>query len=539
MGDKHVDTPSDERSLATRIWGLLGSIKFAVGALLLIAAASVYGAMTPPAQATEKVWHSLWYRSLLGIILLSAVVCTVDRFDGVLKRIRSPRVGVATKVVQALRGYKRVRFKGTTEGAAAALTSHFSRARYSVLVEDSEDGGVSLLARKGMSKLLGAPIVHVSLVVIIAATIWGVSPSLGSYRQVIQIREGEFTHERHSGIWVGCDDFEIVYSEETLSEPAHADIKTYYKVSEYISKVTFYEEVALAEAERIVETIPQTEPREGSDWPFTLAVEAKRDKGGVAPHIGGSLVGLRATDRAAIRVNQPAHVQGHDFYQQSCDIRALRVTVTTAKGARESHDISLRLDRERGVSYQPTLVPLLIEERETSDGNDETPAMAQMPGRMVGVTAFAQRFEKGMPLTAGQHMAPSPAVRLEEISIDEAGQVLGQQLGWVQEGQAMSVGAGRFAFDETIYDTVLEVRRQPGVWLLIVGFAISGVGLILAFWVPMREIRAKIISQAGEVEVLFGIPRSYRGDDVSEIVAGAVKALRGVEPLGGSRRRAT
>jgi len=103
----------------------------------------------------------------------------------------------------------------------------------------------------------------------------------------------------------------------------------------------------------------------------------------------------------------------------------------------------------------------------------------------------------------------------------------------------MSVGAGRFAFDETIYDTVLEVRRQPGVWLLIVGFAISGVGLILAFWVPMREIRAKIISQAGEVEVLFGIPRSYRGDDVSEIVAGAVKALRGVEPLEGSRRRAT
>ena len=242
---------------------------------------------------------------------------------------RSPRVGVATEGHRPAR-YKRVRFKGTTEGAAAALTSHFSRARYSVLAENSEDGGVSLLARKGMSKLLGAPIVHVSLVVIIAATIWGVSPSLGSYRQVIQIREGEFTHERHSGIWVGCDDFEIVYSEETLSEPAHADIKTYYKVSEYISKVTFYES-RLAEAEQSLGRSHRPSLA-GLRLALTLAVEAKRDKGGVAPHISGS---RQATypDGAAIRVNQPAHVQGR-LLPAVCDIRALQVTVARLK-ARE------------------------------------------------------------------------------------------------------------------------------------------------------------------------------------------------------------
>lgn len=536
MRDPQSAPGPEGKGLASQIWNLLGSLKFAVGVILLIAAASVYGAMIPQAEAADRVWHTLWYRALMGIVLLSAVVCTADRFEGLFKRVRSPRIGVSTKVYQSLRGFKRARVEGTIDEALHALRRHFRQRRYRVLTEASGTDEVSVLARRGVWRLFGAPIIHVSLVILIIATIWGVSPSLGSYRQVIQIREGEFTFERRSATWIGCDDFEIIYSRETLDEPTHGSVQTYYKAAEYISRVTFYEEALATEAERFVETIPETEAGKGADWPFTLAVEASRSDRGPVPTMGGSIVGLRAVHKAEIKVNRPAHFRGYDYYQQSCDIRAVRVTVTTGGGMRETHTIPLRLTRDRGLAYQPSLIPLLVEDP-PDDAAAERGDRPAMSGRMVGVTAFAQRYENGMALTAGQHLAPSPAVRVEELTVSEQGQVMGRELGWIKQGESMTIGTGRLSFDETIYDTVLEVRRQPGVWLLMVGFAVCGIGLILAFWVPLREVRAKVIHQGDSVEVLLGMPRSYRGDDAAEITSSALKAVLEACSHGSSPRR--
>ena len=88
--------------------------------------------------------------------------------------------------------------------------------------------------------------------------------------------------------------------------------------------------------------------------------------------------------------------------------------------------------------------------------------------------------------SAGQHMAPSPAVRLEEISIDEAGQVLASS--WAGSRRASHVRRSRPVAST---DDPTRCSKSGGGQrlLLIVGFAISGVGLMLAFWVPMRDSR--------------------------------------------------
>jgi cytochrome c biogenesis protein ResB len=524
MGDStKADTP-EEKGVAAQIWSLLGSIKFAVGILLLIAAASAWGTTMEMSEAYDRIWSTVWYRALLGIILLSAVVCTVDRFDGVLRRVREPKVEVSRKVMGSLKGHRKKRVESDPALAADALEAHFRERRFDVRRVESDSGEISLLARKGVSKLFGAAIVHVSLVILIVATIWGVSPSFGSYRQNMQVREGEFAWERRSNIWVGCDDFEIIYSEEDIDEPQHEGVDTYYKVSDYISDVIFYEPVPLSEAEIVVEMIDQT-----AEWPAPLGVEAARDDGGPIASRGGELVGLRKLSDSVVKVNQPAHVRDIDYFQSAYDLDAVRVTVTNDRGVTESHDIQLQDAMDPSIMGLPPrrTVPLLIEAPEPPGEDEDTADDAMDQGLMVTVTGMVQRYEDGMALPAGSMMTPDPAVQVAQITVDEQGRVEGIPIGWVEQGETVAIGEGQLTFDEPIYYTILEVRHQPGVWLLMVGFAIAGVGLVLAFWVPFREIRAKVVPgrDGDTVEAMAGLPRSYRGDDAGEITAAAMKAL--------------
>lgn len=71
------------------IWNILSSMKTAVVLLLLVAAASVLG--TVERLGLTDFYHTVWYNSLLALIGLNLMVCSINRFGATWRHARRIR----------------------------------------------------------------------------------------------------------------------------------------------------------------------------------------------------------------------------------------------------------------------------------------------------------------------------------------------------------------------------------------------------------------------------------------------------------------
>lgn len=217
------------------IWSLLASIKLTVAVLLMLAATSVIGTLIPQGGNLDDyitkygevlyrilyvfdltdMYHSWWFRTLIGLLIANIAVCTIKRFPGVWKivfysKTEKPMVKAGQRHSFEFADYRQPKeLKPLYE---KYISKHFSH--YWL---EQNDNGFHIVGERGRWTRLGVTGVHLSILILLAGTLVG---SIFGFDGSVNIAEGERIDKvrlRNSGEFIHldfevlCDDFNVSF----------------------------------------------------------------------------------------------------------------------------------------------------------------------------------------------------------------------------------------------------------------------------------------------------------------------------------------
>jgi cytochrome c biogenesis protein len=188
------------------LWRFFASVKLAIVLLILLAAASIVGTLIPQGLAPSSyaahfgrltgllmglqlngVYHSLWFLTLLFLLALNTIVCTLTRLPAKWRRAFRPRVQADPAGLAAMRIRGRFGRNKPAADVAAAVRDLLRERRYRV---DSAPGEarICLLARKRRLGIFGSDTVHLGLLIVILG---GIVSGLGGFRTQLALSQGQ------------------------------------------------------------------------------------------------------------------------------------------------------------------------------------------------------------------------------------------------------------------------------------------------------------------------------------------------------------
>lgn len=200
-----------KKTLIDRIWNFFSSVKVAVILILITLVASIVGTIFPQERyvpaANKEAWYeqqygvwgeiyyklglgdmygSWWYVTLLALIGISLVICSLDRVVPLYKALKNQRVKKDVAFIDKQRvAASRHISDGEEEIVLRRLTEKLSEKRYNV----RRDGN-ALLAEKGRISRWGPYINHIGLIIFLLGTLMRLIP--GWYLdEYVWVREGE------------------------------------------------------------------------------------------------------------------------------------------------------------------------------------------------------------------------------------------------------------------------------------------------------------------------------------------------------------
>ncbi len=226
--------------LTDSIWKFLSSLKLTIFLLICLASVSIIGTLIPqgappPVEYLQTLsrakfivydrlgffdmYHSWWFISLLGILCLNLIACSLRRLPHDWKSITSPPRVLDETLEKSLP--LTARWKAGTDAAGterkitALLEQEFARPEVSRIGHE-----VHLFARKGAIGRIGVYVLHSSIIIILVGAIIG---SLAGYKAFVEIPEGGSATtvvagpegmKRKAvdlGFTVRCDSFSVSY----------------------------------------------------------------------------------------------------------------------------------------------------------------------------------------------------------------------------------------------------------------------------------------------------------------------------------------
>jgi cytochrome c biogenesis protein len=125
-----------------------------------------------------NVFHTIWFRLLIGLLTINIIVCTLNRWKGIWRTAFPSRIRMTDAFFQHARYNAKYVFEGPAGPAGATVKKGLKHARYRTSTE-AEAGSVALYADRNRFSRFGTFISHLALVLILAGTvvggIWGLS----------------------------------------------------------------------------------------------------------------------------------------------------------------------------------------------------------------------------------------------------------------------------------------------------------------------------------------------------------------------------
>ncbi len=201
---------------------ILNSVKLAIVLIIVIIAASVLGTLIPQDRSPvdyaarygqaaglmmklqlTHLYHSLWYLTLLLLLALNIIVCSLVRLPAKWRRAVRPGLDFDAAALVALRTSDRFKRPGPAAGGLEAARRELRRLHFKV----REGAGPErrLLARKKVLGSFGSDFVHLGLIVILAG---GILSGLSGRRQYLSLSEGQSAPPFPAGFSVRLDKFE-------------------------------------------------------------------------------------------------------------------------------------------------------------------------------------------------------------------------------------------------------------------------------------------------------------------------------------------
>jgi cytochrome c biogenesis protein len=244
----------------TILYDLFRSLKLTIFLLILLAILSIIGTLivqnASPSEYVQRygiglyevlnffnlfdMYHSWWFSTILLLLVINLVACSVQRFPGVWSQISQPPTGLEDSMLKALPYVERVQIKSEGEAKADEHIRTHLKKRFGNPIRFETESSLTLFSEKGRFSRLGFSITHLSLLIIL---IGGLIGSLYGFRGHVEILEGEtanqiFLHVKGEEVSkpidfsVRCDDFDITYYD--LKRPEK-------HVKEYTSQLTILE----------------------------------------------------------------------------------------------------------------------------------------------------------------------------------------------------------------------------------------------------------------------------------------------------------
>ncbi|MBU4425984.1 MAG: cytochrome c biogenesis protein ResB, partial [Proteobacteria bacterium] len=190
-------------------WRFFSSVKLTIVLLIILAIASILGTVIPQMPQRESVefakglspgmfklfnfinlfdmYHSLWFRLLIGCLALNLIICSMDRFQATLKRFRARPGADRSKPFQNLPLNQTFLSDGNVEDTANQV-ARFIKGRYKKIQRKDAGDRYYFLGEKGKYSRFGVYLVHLSVLTIL---IGGLMGSFFGFDGYINIVEGQ------------------------------------------------------------------------------------------------------------------------------------------------------------------------------------------------------------------------------------------------------------------------------------------------------------------------------------------------------------
>jgi cytochrome c biogenesis protein len=205
--DKVIAAGADDRSWfkvrGSKVWAFFSSLKLSIFVFITLAVVSIFGTVIQQGESLDAylinygegwgktilflnlndMYHSAWFTSLLVVLAVNIVVCTIERFSPKWRTLLRTNPTFDPGIIGKLSNRNTFTADRDIDTVKGCLFSVFRKKRYRVKTFDPDRGshgtGYSFYAWKGKIGRFGSDITHVSLLLILLGAIVG---SMFGYR---------------------------------------------------------------------------------------------------------------------------------------------------------------------------------------------------------------------------------------------------------------------------------------------------------------------------------------------------------------------
>ncbi len=485
------------KTVVDKIWDFFASIKLAVVLFALIALTSIIGTILEQNAEPEKnlqilgklfgesmaptlysisdklgflsMYNSWWFVALLMLFAVNTVICSIDRLPRILNLVKEPIKPLTEEQFKNL-GKKEIVLKGKPDKVKETAGELIKKAGFKFL-EQKDGNAYQLYSEKGNYSRLGVYITHLSVLLILIGAIIGI---FFGFKGFLNLPEGStyaFAFSAKNRALSSADEAEA----ESIAQLLHG---TKGDLKETALQLGIDEK-----------TLDKKLKRYGI---FPLGFNLRCDnfivdfygQSGMPKEFSSDLVVIKdgkEVMKKTIEVNDPLKYNGIIFYQSSYGI---------IPGSLPQGKLRLKLTSKSGITE---MKELNINETFVVPGTD-------IQGQFLDFSSALAFDQSGRPYTYARQMN-NPAAFVE---FSEKGKT--KYAGWLLQKypETWRLPEGHiveFMDYWGVEYTGLQVRKDPGVPVVYLGFFAMSLGLYVAFFMSHKKIWVKIAEEKNNTRV--------------------------------------
>jgi cytochrome c biogenesis protein len=239
----------DLKKRKSAIWSALASVKLTLLLLIILALASILGTVIPQQERAVEwarqlspslvsflnslqffdLYHSVWFKLIIGVLALNLIICSIERFPSSLKLYHALPQADRAKPYENLPPQRILSVKGDLN-ALSNQVAEFLKTKYRNVETKKTERGHYVSGEKGRYSYFSVYLVHFSILLIL---IGGIIGSFFGFEAFVSIPEGGMINtvtSRKSEVSmklpfeVRCDRFVVEFYDNGVPKEYRSDL---------------------------------------------------------------------------------------------------------------------------------------------------------------------------------------------------------------------------------------------------------------------------------------------------------------------------
>ena len=252
-----IMTKSKSQGRPSVIWGFFSSVKLTIVLLIILAIVSILGTLVPQEQGAAEfarrlnpamlqiftsldffdMYHSIWFRVLIGCLAMNLIICSADRFPTAWKRFTTRPEPDRTKPFDNLPPQQSFLAQGTPEETANKINK-LLQFRYKKTRKKEIGANCFFYGERGGYSHFGVYLVHLSVLLIIVGSLVGSFFGFDAYVNILEGEQIDTVRLRKTmkplklEFTVRCDKFTVDFYENGAPKEYRSDLSLIVKGKE-------------------------------------------------------------------------------------------------------------------------------------------------------------------------------------------------------------------------------------------------------------------------------------------------------------------